>query len=113
MRVPASDREHDDWQLDRISNMADRTRSALTSFHLLNSQIEDDILFCVVLSKMAPKVRVNTFPYGVVAANIVAQKREGGFSAYSWDELSERISRFIRGGDLDIRLSEIERSWAA
>ncbi|EIW83530.1 hypothetical protein CONPUDRAFT_152548 [Coniophora puteana RWD-64-598 SS2] len=101
IRVNNAERNRPEWQLEQLDRMVDRRNVALRSFNDLESQIEDLTLFCIVFSQLAPNATVgpewqqpDPLSLAVKEVQAMRQERNGCISAWSWDELDERINPF-------------------
>jgi len=98
IHVDSADRGSPEWQLDRLDSPEGiRSGMSLTSFNLVDSQIEDHVFFFVTISQIALNVRdfgegwMEVVGSGVSEVQIMCREKKGLISAWTWEELDERL----------------------
>jgi len=98
IHVAKTDCDLPEWQLEQLDLAACDRHFALKSFNDLESQIHDLTFFCVAISQLAPKVSIgpdwqqpDPLSLAVREVQAMCRERDGRISAWSWDELEERL----------------------
>ncbi|EIW83514.1 hypothetical protein CONPUDRAFT_152532 [Coniophora puteana RWD-64-598 SS2] len=115
MKVEPSERKLPQWQLERIDQLAGSANVALTSFDHLDSQINDRVLFSVVMSQVAPNVCIDathiqpdSLTHGIREARRMIKEKEGRISGWMWGDLEARITPHLNRSWLVEALGKME-----